>query len=187
MNRHVCHWYSVSLNAKSVHRFYLPQLYEALLILKRTITAHKNVLWFLNDGCYRVDYLGQDIIISGENWTVFYAPVTDHMKIFSRQFQFKQTNSQLLNKLSESNVLFLTWKLIWFVDYVVIRGYVPQGAGFYTRYYVYVIQWQRALVVYMLLGQIDSWLCYLSDVSTTSDAAGRSRRPEKRYNYLDSN
>jgi len=22
---------------------------------------------------------------------------------------------------------------------VVIRGYVPQGAGFYTRYYVYVI------------------------------------------------
>ena len=39
---------------------------------------------------------------------------------------------------------------------VVIRGYVPQGAGFYTRYYVYVIQWQRALVVYMSLGQLDS-------------------------------
>jgi len=39
---------------------------------------------------------------------------------------------------------------------VVIRGYVPQGAGFYTRYYVYVIQWQRALVVYMSLGQLES-------------------------------
>ena len=39
---------------------------------------------------------------------------------------------------------------------VVIRGYVPQGAWFYTRYYVYVIQWQRALVVYMSLGQLDS-------------------------------
>jgi len=38
---------------------------------------------------------------------------------------------------------------------VVIRGYVPQGAGFYTRYYVYVIQWQRARVVYMSLGQFD--------------------------------
>ena len=68
--------------------------------------------------------------------------------------------------------------------YVVIRGYVPQGAGFYTRYYVYVIQWQRALVVYMSLGQLDSWLRYLSDVSTPSDAAGRSRRPEKRYMYM---
>ena len=39
---------------------------------------------------------------------------------------------------------------------VVIRGYVPQGAGFYMRYYVYVIQWQRALVFYMSLGQLDS-------------------------------
>ena len=67
---------------------------------------------------------------------------------------------------------------------VVIRGYVLQGAGFYTRYYVYVIQWQRALVVYMSLGQLDSWLCYLSDVSTPSDAAGCSRRPEKRYNII---
>ena len=63
----------------------------------------------------------------------------------------------------------------------MIRGYVPQGAGFYTRYYVYVIQWQRALVVYMSLGQFDIWLCYLSEVSTPSGAAGRSRRPEKRY------
>ena len=53
---------------------------------------------------------------------------------------------------------------------VVIRGYVPQGAGFYTRYEVYVIQCQRALVVYMSLGQLDSWLCYLSDVSTPSGA-----------------
>ena len=42
------------------------------------------------------------------------------------------------------------------ITIVVIRGYVPQGAGFYTRYYVYVIQWQRALVVYMSLGQLDS-------------------------------
>jgi len=38
---------------------------------------------------------------------------------------------------------------------VVICGYVPQGAGFYTRYEVDVIQWQRALVVYMSLGQLD--------------------------------
>jgi len=45
----------------------------------------------------------------------------------------------------------------------------------------FLIQWQRALVVYMSLGQLDSWLCYLSDVSTPSDAAGRSRRPENRY------
>ena len=68
---------------------------------------------------------------------------------------------------------------------VVICGYVPQGAGFYTCYEVYVIQWQRALVVYMSLGQLDSWLCYLSDVSTPSDAAGRSRRPENRYRPTD--
>jgi len=43
-----------------------------------------------------------------------------------------------------------------FRNTVVIRGYVPQGAGFYTRYCVYVIQWQRALVVYMSLGQLES-------------------------------
>jgi len=34
---------------------------------------------------------------------------------------------------------------------------------------------------YMSLGQLDSWLCYLSDVSTPSDAAWRNRRPEKRF------
>jgi len=64
---------------------------------------------------------------------------------------------------------------------VVIWGYVPQGAEFYTRYNVYVIQWQRTLVVYMSLGQLDSWMCYLSDVSTASHAAGSSRRPENCY------
>ena len=34
---------------------------------------------------------------------------------------------------------------------------------------------------YMSLWQLDSSLCCLWDVSTPSDAAGRSRRPEKRY------
>jgi len=37
------------------------------------------------------------------------------------------------------------------VNTVVIRGNVPQGAGFYTRYDVYVIQW-----LFMSLGQLDS-------------------------------
>jgi len=58
---------------------------------------------------------------------------------------------------------------------VVIRGYVPQGAGFYMRNDVYVIQRQLALVIYISLGQLDSSLCFLSDVSTPFDAAGRSR------------
>jgi len=65
---------------------------------------------------------------------------------------------------------------------VAIRGYVPQDAGFYTRYEVYVIQLQSALVVYMSLGQLEGWLCYLSDVSTPSDAAGCSRRPDNGFN-----
>jgi len=55
---------------------------------------------------------------------------------------------------------------------VVIRGYVPQGAGFYTRNDVYVIQRQLALVIYISLGQLDSPLCFLSDASTPFDAAG---------------
>ena len=44
-----------------------------------------------------------------------------------------------------------------------------------------IMSTSSALVVYISLGQLDSWLCYLTDVYTPSDAAGRSRRPEKRY------
>jgi len=37
----------------------------------------------------------------------------------------------------------------------------------------------------MLLGQLDSLSCaVLLDVSTLSDAAGRSRQPEKRYTSI---
>jgi len=64
---------------------------------------------------------------------------------------------------------------------VVIWGYVPQGTGFYTLYKVSFIQWQQALVVYLSLGQLDSWLCCLSKVFTPSDAAGQSRSPEESY------
>ena len=65
----------------------------------------------------------------------------------------------------------------------MIWGYVPLGAGLYMHYKVSVIQWQRALVVNMLLGQVNSWLCCLSEVSTPSDVAGRSRQPWEKLQY----
>ena len=60
-------------------------------------------------------------------------------------FSFYKTISAVAqNEENTTDLIVHSW-----LKCVVIRGYVPQGAGFYTRYYVYVIQWQRALVVYM--------------------------------------